>query len=500
MAAIELEFDSRGNYKQDLAFERWADNYTTEIVYGGAKGGGKSFLGCSIIFSMALMYPGTHWFIARKTLQDLRKHTRPSIEEVVHDKDKGWGLPKTIMRYHGQEATYYLQNGSKVYFLECKPMPSDPTYKKLGSIQMTGGWIEEAGEIEEEAKKALIACIGRWKNDKYNLPGKLLMTCNPTKGWLYRDYYKPWTKGEDDPKGLKYWQCFIQALPYDNKSTPGYVEHLEKTLTGSARKRLLEGNWDFDDDPSVLIDYDRILDLFEPEEEYAPLPAGLKCMTSDIARLGGAKVVSIKWNGFVGYVKSWDRAKLNVTLERLNKMRMGRELQIPERLNWPIPRDKVLVDGDGIGASIMDFGGFPGFRNNGRPLPSKDRGNKRDSHGKLIVENFDNLKSQCAFYIADIIQEGKMKLICENKEDEALIIDELGQLKQKAIGTDMKKGIVPKEEVWKTLDRSPDFSDTIIMRAYFELKGTKMKVKHRDGNDVKTQEYYGEKRRYEKEY
>jgi hypothetical protein len=51
-----------------------------------------------------------------------------------------------------------------------------------------------------------------------------------------------------------------------------------------------------------------------------------------------------------------------------------------------------------------------------------------------------------------------------------LIIEELEQVKQKDMDKDVKKSVVPKEKVKELLGRSPDFSDTLMMRQYFELK------------------------------
>lgn len=44
------------------------------------------------------------------------------------------------------------------------------------------------------------------------------------------------------------------------------------------------------------------------------------------------------------------------------------------------------------------------------------------------------------------------------------------QVKQKALDSDMKKGVMPKDKVKELIGRSPDFSDTIMMREFFELK------------------------------
>ena len=51
-----------------------------------------------------------------------------------------------------------------------------------------------------------------------------------------------------------------------------------------------------------------------------------------------------------------------------------------------------------------------------------------------------------------------------------LIIEELEQVKQKTLDSDMKKGLMPKDKVKEAIGRSPDVWDAILMRIYFELK------------------------------
>jgi len=179
---MKLIFDTHGNIKQKEVCRYWIDSSTSDIVYGGSKGSGKSYLGASLIFGDALIYPETHYFIARKKLNDLRKFTIPTIHEVL----KNWGVSQNYYKYNGQDNYYQLYNGSKVFLLEAKYLPSDPQYMRFGSMQMTRGMIEEAGEFEKDAKENLEASIGRWKNDEFGLIGKLLQTCNPSKNYLYR--------------------------------------------------------------------------------------------------------------------------------------------------------------------------------------------------------------------------------------------------------------------------------------------------------------------------
>src|SRR5690606_36452209 len=201
---MKITFDTNNNLKQKEVCRYWVDPSIKDIVYGGSKGSGKSYLGASLIFGDALIYPETHYFIARKKLNDLRKFTLPTINDVFSN----WGLTQEYYKYNGQDNYFQLYNGSKVFLLEAKYLPSDPQYMRFGSMQMTRGWIEEAGEFETDAKENLEASIGRWKNDIYNITGKLLQTCNPSKNYLYKEYYKKHKTGELDNR-----KRFVQALP-----------------------------------------------------------------------------------------------------------------------------------------------------------------------------------------------------------------------------------------------------------------------------------------------
>jgi len=80
---VRVQLKTNGNDKQKLACKAWIDPKISDIVYGGSKGSGKSYIGVSLIFGDALMYPGTNYFIARKKLNDLRKYTIPSIHEAL---------------------------------------------------------------------------------------------------------------------------------------------------------------------------------------------------------------------------------------------------------------------------------------------------------------------------------------------------------------------------------------------------------------------------------
>jgi phage terminase large subunit len=435
-----LTFDTKGNDKQKECAKAWLNDEITEIVYGGSKGSAKSFTGCKLIFHDALVYDGTFYFIARKKLNDLRKFTIPSIYECFED----WGLKVSdYMTYNGQDSFFQLINGSRVYLLDAAYMPSDPLYQRFGSMQFTRGWIEEAGEFEEAAKSNLAASIGRWLNDKYKLVPKLLQTCNPSKNYLYLDY-----KANKEGK-LERYKKFIQALPTDNKCLPkGYLENLDRVLSKAEKERLLYGNWEFDNDPATLIEYNNIIDMFTNKH----VQPGKKYLSADIARFGSDKTSLVAWDGLRAKITKHEGIRTTETAEKI------RELQ---RL-LGIQNSNTIADEDGVGGGVVDILLCKGFVNNSRPL--KNPITQKD-------ENFNNLKSQCYFKLAEYINAGLIYVECDSDVKE-MLIEELEQVKQDNVDSDGKKSVISKEKVKAIIGRSPDFADALMMRMYFELKGT----------------------------
>lgn len=432
------------SYKQHLAWERLRDTTTSEVCYGGAAGGGKSWLGCEWLLTNCIFYPGTRWFIGRKSLKDIRESTMQTWYKMLrhHGISSDW-----IFKYNGQDYFFQFHNGSRIDLVDMSYYPSDPYYERFGSMEFTGGWIEEAGEVDDMAAATLASRVGRMYNDRYGLKAKVLYTCNPKKNFLYERFYKPWKAGKMPPD-----LAFIQALIADNPNVDsGYIDVLGR-LTGVQRERLLNGEWEYEDDPARLIDYDKSLDIFSNTH----VPGGRRCITSDIARLGGDRIVVINWDGFRGEVRAWDRTPIDVTASRIEAI----------RFMYGVPKSEVLVDSDGIGGSVQDIGGYKGFVNNSRPLPDP-LVPYVDGHPNY--ENFDNLKSQCSFRMADRINRGGLYLTCEDEGMKELIIQEMEHVKQKEMDTDKKKGVVSKDKVKAALKRSPDFWDTIMMREYFDL-------------------------------
>lgn len=357
--------------------------------------------------------------------------------------------------FNGQDNVYTLYNGSKVYLIACKEVPSDPLYERFGSMQMTRGWIEEGGEVAEAAKANLKLSIGRWKNKDYGLKGKLLITANPKKGWMKREFVDPANLGQL-PASRKY----IQAFATDNSYLPTeYLQTLKSEKDTIRRQRLWEGNWDYDEDKDSLITFDALTDTFSN----TVTKDGQKYLIVDVARLGQDSTVFAFWDGLELYkIEKFQKQDTATTAQKVKDFAASEK----------IPFSHILVDEDGIGGAVVDtLYGVKGFVANSRPLPTREqiRSKWRQIDNHLIPKsNFTNLKSQCAFKLAELINEHKIAFRTLSYRDE--IIEDLSALlRQKDFDKDGKLKIKPKDEVKDHLGHSPDIGDTLIYRAWFEL-------------------------------
>ena len=436
---MKLQFNTFGNEKQKLVCTYWLDNVSSEIAYGGSKGSGKSYLGCSLIFADAFMYPGTSYFIAREQLNDVRKHTIPSIHEVF----RHWNLSQDYWKFNGQDNLFILNNGSAVYLLEAKFAPSYPEYYRFGSMQITRGWIEEAGQVDQDAKNNLGASIGRNKNEQYNLHPKLLLTTNPSKNFLYREFYKKFKDGT-----LEDYKKFVQALPIDNKKLDkGYLDNLERSLSIKQRSRLLLGNWEYDDDPTVLCDYDAICNIFNNDYIRG---TNKMFISADLAMQGRDKFIAGVWDGLICTIRLDQAKSSGKSIENDLKLLM---------IEYRVGRSNVIADSDGMGNYLESYlTGIKEFHGN----------------GKAINSEFANIKSECGYKLAELINNGNIKIICSAEQREK-IIEELEQLKAKNIDADeQRKRIISKDDMKAKLGRSPDYLDMLLMRMFFEVNKTRI--------------------------
>jgi hypothetical protein len=417
--------------KQTQAIDLIEDNKTKEIIYGGGAGSGKTALGVYSILKNALKYDGSRWLIGRAVLKTLKETTLNSFYDVCRMQGLKAG---THYQYNAQSNIITFQNGSTILLKDLFLYPSDPNFDELGSLEITGAFIDECNQVSEKAWNIVKSRI-RYKIDEFGLIPKMLGTCNPAKGFVYNNFYKPHKEGklEDD-------KAFIQALATDNPFiSPHYIESL-KTLDKQSRERLLYGNWEYDDNDNALIEYDKIVDLFRNEH----VPAGKGYISADIARFGKDKTLIMVWSGFrvIEIHKLANKATNEVAayIKHLAK-------------KHSIPYSQIICDEDGVGGGVVDYG-FKGFVNN----------------SKALTGNYINLKSECYYKLAELINQAGVWVMSEDVTIKKELTEELEWVQRHNADKDGKLAVLPKDKVKEHLGRSPDISDALMMRMWFELK------------------------------
>jgi len=422
---------------QKKALTYLTDNTTNELLFGGGAGGGKSYTGCSWLIINCLQYPKTRYLMGRSKLDALKKTTLNTFFEVCEN----WEIKSQIhYTFNAQSNIIKFYNGSEIILKDLFTYPSDPNFDSLGSLELTGAFIDEANQISQKAKNIVLSRI-RFKLDQNDLIPKLLLTCNPAKNWLYSEWYIPHKQNQ-----LNIDKRFLQSLVTDNPNiSKHYIETLKK-MDNITRERLLYGNWEYDDTEGKLFKYDNIISCFT--NNYIT-ETGEMYMSVDVARYGSDSSVICVWCGWVV-----------IKIIKYNKTGIH-ELQqhvLETAQQYKIQRSNIIIDEDGVGGGLKDvLRGSKGFINNSKAL------------GK---ENYQNLKSQCYYKLADLVNNGGLYI--KDNQFKQEIIQELEVVQMKDVDKDNKLRIIGKDKIKENIGRSPDISDALMMRMYFELNKTKI--------------------------
>lgn len=423
------------NDKQTVALDLLEDDITEEITYGGAAGGGKSILGCYFTLKQAHKYAETRWLIGRESLTTLKETTLISFFKVC----KLQGLKANIhYKYYDNPKNYIsFPNGSVILLKDLGYYPQDPDFDELGSLELTGAFVDEAPQIKVKAKNVLRSRI-RHMVSHYGLKPKCLYGCNPSKGWLYSEFYKPYKEGT-----LSKDKAFVQAFADDNPDIDKtYRANLLK-LPKNLKERLLFGNWEYDDDPTALCDFDAICDCFTN----AYTLDGEKAISADLAMQGRDRFIAGYWSGMC------------VVIEIDKPLAKGKEIErdVKNLMNkYQVGHSQTIVDSDGMGSYLESYlEGIKEFHAGSRAANP---------------EEFANLKSECAYKLAEMINNRRLKIVCTPEQKE-IITEELGVLKADNVNADeRKKKIIKKDKMKELLGHSPDYLDMLLMRMYFELQ------------------------------
>lgn len=450
---MKLKFNTAGNDKQKKALEYlfW-HHEITEIGYGWWAWWWKSYTWVFWQWAMCNKYPWYKGFFWREELKRLKQTTLATYFKFLWD----YSIPESQKGiYNAQDSVIKFSNWSEILLLDLAYLPSDPLYTRFGSLELTGWYIDESAEIAEQCISILSTRVGRQKNDEYWIAPKILEWFNPDKWQVYRRFYKPWKDWT-----LPNYRIFIPALATDNKRLPkSYIEQLKKT-NEVTKQRLLYWNFDYDDTPWRLFEYNAILNMWDNTAIHWE-----KYISWDIARKWKDYSIIWIWNWLDLYkIIKEDKSQLKELSDRIRKVAQEEEVMMSH----------TIMDENGVGWGVIDNLRCQWFINNARPRQPK-RANIS------TIRNFDMLKTQCYFKLAEYVNTWKISISVQDIDFKEKLIEELDVIVEIGLDQDSKTRIIKKEDIIAKLWRSPDVSDMLMMRMFFELD-------KRDSMDIEEQE------------
>lgn len=209
---------------------------TPVLFYGGAKGGGKSYLVRAREVYRRLKYPNTKGLIVRKTYPELlSNHIRMMWREY----------PWLHKYYRKGEKVINWPNGSMTEFSHLKSTEDVYLYQGREYEDIA---IDEITQHQIEVFKILRSSLRTTNKEFVNAGGipTFLLTGNPGgigHGWVKRIFVDRKFLPEEHPNHFD----FVQAKVRHNKALmdidPEYVKRLED-LPEDKRRAYLDGDWD----------------------------------------------------------------------------------------------------------------------------------------------------------------------------------------------------------------------------------------------------------------
>lgn len=202
------------------------------VLYGGAVRGGKSYFLILYAFTLAFKYPRSRWLLLRESLPTLKRTLMVTFNEFLLN-----GFGQYVKSREDQLGIVTLNNGSELVFM-AESYDTDKELNRFRGLEINGAFIDEVNEIQEATFDKIIERSGSWFHSP-GCPVKIVMSCNPTQGWVKNRFYNPWKE-----QRLQSGVAYIPAKITDNPYVPAeYLESL-KMLPRYQYEVFVEGNWD----------------------------------------------------------------------------------------------------------------------------------------------------------------------------------------------------------------------------------------------------------------
>lgn len=413
-----------------------------EILYGGAKGGGKTVFGCEWSVTQAIQVikqcnlqpsknPPVVGFMGRKQSVDFTATTLETFKRFI---------PSDIYELKTSEKLIII--GGTVA-LRYGGLDDSDTIKKFNSAEFAFYFLDQAEECAE-SDVALLRGALRLKLNGVQPAYKGLLTANPAICWLKKAFItapQPKTK-------------FVQALPSDNPfiDSKAYIEQLKKAFGFNPQllNAYLHGSWD-DLDSAFTVIPTKAIDACV-DSGYEDLVGEKRITVCDIAEDGADETVIYD---FIG--PSVRSETIEIYSHRDLMDTCGR-LQAHAKANGS---NLICIDKVGLGAGVFSrlneiYGqaedeeieqkvSIYGF--DGRIKPP----------GPLNEMTFKNYKTYAWFKAREIFKAG-----CVDIPDDQILKEQLGGMTWKFTSGEVIM-LDTNEDIRERLGQSPDRATTLIM-------------------------------------
>lgn len=246
-------------YPKQIEFCKATNKY---ICYGGARGGGKSYVSRIKMCLLAFNYPGIQILLLRRTLKELRENHITQFQKLLKTYDTN---PKNRLAiYKDSTKEILFPNGSRIVLGYCDNEKDVLQYQGQAYEVIV---LEEATHFTEFQFQCLTESNRMSGSLKKAFNPRMYFTCNPGgvgHAWVKRLFIDKDYKGTENPEDY----LFIPSLVYENKylmeNDKEYVRTLEN-LPEDRKQAMLYGNWDVFDG-QFFPEFKRSIHVIEPFE------------------------------------------------------------------------------------------------------------------------------------------------------------------------------------------------------------------------------------------
>lgn len=217
--------------QQEFIEAVFSGNYSF-LCYGGAMGGGKSYVCLFTLILLCKAYPKSKWCVIRESVPTLKKTTLETFKKIV---------PTNFVKsYNQQDQIYTFKNDSQIFFM-AEDYANDKDFDRFKGLEVNGFLLEQIEELQEKLLGVCFVRAGRHKIDKMPPRPLIMANVNPTLTWPKKKIYEAYNKNTL-PKDWFYEPAKISDNPvlFNDKN---YMHNVTAHLDDTTRKRLIDGDW-----------------------------------------------------------------------------------------------------------------------------------------------------------------------------------------------------------------------------------------------------------------